>query len=89
MDKEKILSKLKSRQIVYGDKYTLQGMLLWMDGGKIYEPMKLIGYSVCENCYEEFEGRQEMIPVPIENFKLDEIEKAIDRFIELEDQGPD
>jgi len=90
MDREQIINTLLKRQIVYGKKYTLQGLLLWMDEDKIYEPMKLIKYSVCVNCYENFEGKQELIPVPMEDFELEDIEKAVDRFIELENsQGPD
>lgn len=56
--------------------------------GKRYNPMKLIGYSVCSNQYIDIDGRKELIPVPEEDFEITEIEKAVDRFIELESQGP-
>lgn len=91
MNREEILQELKDKQIVYGEKYTLQAMLLWMDeDGKEYCPMKLIGYSVCSNHYIDVEDRKELIPIPEFDFEVDEIEMAVDKFIELENgQGPD
>lgn len=48
------------------------------------EEFELNGYSVCKNEWIHDEGEKHLCPIPIENYKVSEISKAVDSFIEKE-----
>ena len=86
MDKKDMIQKLKDEGCIYGKKYTVQGMYSWEHdkGGNIREEVELVRYDVCEMKEILIEDRSEMLPISIECFEIEDIEKAIERFIEFE-----
>lgn len=71
MKREEIIEQLKTRGIVYGNKNVVQG---------IYANNKLSRYAVCVNTYID----EHLAPMPVEYYPVEEIEGAVDRFIEFE-----
>lgn len=45
---------------------------------------ELCGYSVCKNEWISDGGEKHLCPCPIENYKIGEIRKAVNSFIEKE-----
>lgn len=85
--KNKVLKELKKNGIVYGKTYTIQAMYLWnhKKGGSFNkEEFELSGYSVCKNEWIKDGSEKHLCPIPIEDYKINEIDKAIDSFIEKE-----
>ena len=82
LNKEAVLKKLKEKGIVYGVKYTVQAMHLWEDKKKF----TINGYSVCENLYIPDKYENHLCPIPIEDYKVSEIEKAVISFIKKENK---
>lgn len=88
-NRKEIIAQLKEKHIVYGSKYTIQCAYLW-EGEEDVAELKdkdPSSWSVCKNVqmdlYEDG-TRFENCPVPIEIFEAGEMERAADRFIELE-----
>lgn len=89
MDRDEIITQLKEKHIVYGGEYTVQGAYLWEKEDDLIglKKKKPSSWSVCKNHQIDVYNdgtRFEFCPMPIETFKADEMEKAADRFIELE-----
>jgi len=89
MDRDKIIAQLKEKHIVYGSKYTVQCAYLWDKETDLLElkNQEPSSWSVCKNHQIDVYNdgtRFELCPMPIETFEADEMEKAADKFIELE-----
>ena len=89
MDRDEIIAQLKKKHIVYGSEYTVQCAYLWDKETDLLEleNKKPHSWSVCKNeqidVYDDG-TRFELCPMPVETFKANEVEKAADKFIELE-----
>jgi hypothetical protein len=89
VDRNEIIAQLKKNHIVYGSEYTVQCSYLWEGEYDILDlrNKKPSHWAVCKNHQIDVYNdgtRFELCPVPIETFEGDEMEKAADRFIELE-----
>jgi hypothetical protein len=65
------------RKIYKGIRYTIQALYLFKDGQIESRPHS---YTVCENGFIY----NEMAPMPIEYYTVEELDSAIGKFIELE-----
>ena len=89
-----VFYKINKYKKYVGKKYTIQGMyeFLGVDSVNFIDNFKLLFYAICKNYYTRINGKMELIAIPIhdeEEFKIYDLQRAVDRFIELENsQGP-
>lgn len=79
-NRDKTISTLKKKGRVVGEDYSIEALYKWKTGAKNPLSHKPSKYCLCK--IEIFQN--ERIGNPIEYFEIEDIEKAVDKYLEAE-----